>query len=38
MKVSGQNVFNELDIKNIRKVYLSKNFKDKDIIEFIQII
>ena len=26
----------ELDIKNIRKVYLSKNFKDKDIIEFIQ--
>ena len=36
MKVSGKNVFNELDIKNIRKVYLSKNFKDKDIIEFIQ--
>ena len=36
MKVSGKNVFNELDIKNIRKVYLSKSFKDKDIIEFIQ--
>ena len=36
MKVTGKNVFNELDIKNIRKVYLSKNFKDKDIIEFIQ--
>ena len=36
MKVSGKNVFNELDIKNIRKVYLSKSFKDKDIIDFIQ--
>ena len=36
MRVSGKNVFNELDIKNIRKVYLSKSFKDKDIIEFIQ--
>jgi len=36
MKVSGKNVFNEIDIKNIRKVYLSKNFKDKNIIDFIQ--
>ena len=36
MKVSGKNVFNELDKKNIRKVYLSKNFKDRNIIEFIK--
>lgn len=36
MKVSGKNVFNELDKKNIRKVYLSKNFKDKDIIDYIK--
>ena len=36
MKVAGKNVFNEIDIKNIRKIYISKNFKDKNIIEFIQ--
>lgn len=36
MRVTGKNVFNELDIKNIRKVYLSKSFKDKNIIDFIQ--
>lgn len=36
MKVTGKNVFNELDIKNIRKVYLSKNFKDKSIIDYIK--
>ena len=36
MKVAGKNVFNEIDIKNIRKIYLSKNFKDKEIINFIQ--
>ena len=36
MKVSGKNVFNEIDIKNIRKVYLSNNFKDRNIIEFIK--
>ena len=38
MKVFGKNVFNELksDIKNIRKVYLSGSFSDKDIIEFIK--
>ncbi len=36
MRVTGKNVFNELDIKNIRRVYLSNNFKDKNIIDFIQ--
>ena len=36
MRVSGKNVFNEIDVKNIRKVYLSKNFKDRDIIDFIK--
>jgi len=38
MLVYGKNVFNELkeNSKNIKKVYLSKNFKDKDIIDFIQ--
>lgn len=36
MRVSGKNVFNELDIKNIRKVYLSKGFKDRNIIDFIK--
>ena len=35
MRVSGKNVFNEIDVKNIRRVYLSKNFKDKNIIDFI---
>ena len=35
MKVAGKNVFNEIDINNIRKIYLSKNFKDKSIIDFI---
>lgn len=38
MKVYGKNVFNELknNIGQIKKVYLSPSFKDKDIIEFIQ--
>ena len=36
MRVSGKNVFNEIDIKNIRRVYLSKNFKDKNIIDYIR--
>ena len=36
MKVSGKNVFNEIDIKNIKKVYLSKNFKDREIINYIK--
>ncbi|MBQ3021511.1 MAG: 23S rRNA (guanosine(2251)-2'-O)-methyltransferase RlmB [Bacilli bacterium] len=36
MRVSGKNVFNELDISKIRKVYLSKSFKDKDILNYIK--
>lgn len=36
MRVHGKNVFNELDIKSIRKVYLSKSFNDKKIIDFIK--
>lgn len=38
MKVFGKNVFNELknNKDNIKKVYLSSNFKDKEIIDFIQ--
>ena len=36
MKVSGKNVFNELDKSIIRKVYLSKNFSDKKIIDYIK--
>ena len=38
MRVSGKNVFNELrnNIKSIKKVYLAKNFTDKDIVKFIQ--
>ena len=38
MIVSGKNVFNELrnNSKNIKKVYLSRNFKDKEIINFIK--
>lgn len=38
MKVFGKNVFNELrnNVKSIKKVYLAKNFTDKDIIKFIQ--
>jgi len=38
MKVFGKNVFNELkdDLKSIKKVYLAKNFNDKDIINFIK--
>ena len=36
MRVHGKNVFNELDVKKIRKVYLSKNFNDKKIIGFIK--
>ena len=35
MRVAGKNVFNEIDINNIKKIYLSKNFKDKNIIDFI---
>ena len=36
MRVHGKNVFNELDIKSIRKIYLSKSFNDKNIIDFIK--
>lgn len=38
MRVFGKNVFNELknNAENIRKVYLSSSFKDKDIIDFIK--
>lgn len=38
MKVFGKNVFNELrdNVKSIKKVYLAKNFTDKDIINFIK--
>ncbi|MGN1371888.1 MAG: 23S rRNA (guanosine(2251)-2'-O)-methyltransferase RlmB [Candidatus Coprovivens sp.] len=38
MKVFGKNVFNELrdNVKSIKKVYIAKNFSDKDIIKFIQ--
>lgn len=36
MKVSGKNVFNELDKSVIRKVYLNKNFSDKKIMDFIK--
>ena len=38
MKVFGKNVFNELrdNVKSIKKIYLAKNFNDKDIIKFIQ--
>lgn len=36
MKVCGKNVFNELDLKNVRKVILSDNFKDQEIINKIK--
>jgi len=36
VRVHGKNVFNELDIKSIRKVYLSKSFNDKKIIDLIK--
>ena len=38
MRVYGKNVFNELktDVKNIKKVYLSSSFTDKEIINFIK--
>lgn len=38
MKVFGKNVFNELreNVGSIKKVYLAKNFTDKDIINFIK--
>lgn len=36
MRVAGKNVFNELDKKSIRKIYLSKSFKDKNILDYIR--
>lgn len=36
MKVCGKNVFNELDYKKVRKVYISNNFKDQEIIKKIK--
>ena len=36
MRVAGKNVFNELDKKKIRKIYLSNNFHDKDILDIIK--
>jgi len=36
MRVAGKNVFNELDKKSIRKIYLSKSFKGKNILDYIR--
>lgn len=36
MRVGGKNVFNELDLKNIRKIYLANNFKDQNIMQKIK--
>lgn len=36
MRVCGKNVFNELDLKKVRKILLSPNFKDKDILDKIK--
>ena len=36
MRVAGKNVFNELDIKKIKKIYLSKKQDNPEIIRFIK--
>ena len=36
MRVAGKNVFNELDKKSVRKIYLSKSFKDKNVLDYIK--
>ena len=38
MKVYGKNVFKELEnnLKSIKKIYISKNFKDQEIINIIK--
>ena len=38
MKIYGKNVFNEIKEKHkeIKKIYLSKTFKDNDIINYIK--
>ena len=35
MRVTGKIVFNELDVNSIKRIYLSKNFKDKNILDII---
>ena len=36
VKVFGKNVFNEINPKSIRKIYLSSNFKDQNIMQKIK--
>ena len=36
MRTCGKNVFKELDPKDIRKVYISNRFNDKEIVKYIQ--
>lgn len=36
MRVCGKNVFNELDYKKVRKIFLANNFKDEHIIKTIK--
>ena len=36
MRVCGKNVFNEIEPKDIRKLYLSKNFKDAQVMQKIR--
>lgn len=36
MRVCGKNVLRETEPKKIRKIYISKNFKDKKIIEYLK--
>ena len=36
MRVCGKNVFKEIDPKDIRKVYLSNRFNDKEVVKYIQ--
>jgi len=36
MRVCGKNVFNELDITKIKKIYLSKSFRDEQISKIIK--
>jgi len=36
MRVYGKNVFNELDIKKIKKIYLSKSFRDEKTFQFLK--
>lgn len=36
MRVFGKNVFNEIELKKIRKIYLSNNFHDENIMKVIK--